>query len=511
MSQEDLFKPHDQSGDQTMPGDPPDHRFQIFVDAWDSKTPLDPMFYRWTSIRYGRIGIQQTIVNQRTLEIPEIFAYQQGSDRYLMYSPLAGTVAEVNRDALIMLETLRRRYPNPFVATMLPEAYKTTVEFLKHSGLLMPKSIITCMPRMYRTRVDLCLTSSCNMRCTYCFAGGGERPRFMNWEIAKTALDLTVEATLKKGGKTIEVAFQGDGEQFLAWPLMKQCTEYVRNLARAQGLDLRIWSLSNGILSQDMISWVIENLNGLAISLDGPPDVQNIQRPLPNGRESASVVMTTIRQFDDAGFDYSLRATISPYTAKRMAEITEFVVTNFPHARSLILDPLFPSYVSQKNGWSAPAIDDFVQGYIEAQKIADEANLHLGYTGFFNMAEITAYHCDAWGIKLAVTPEGLVSSCPIVATLEDPRSDFCIYGRYVNGKFEYNWNKLRRIMRRNLAHLPYCANCMVRWHCAGECYSRLMMVANPNEPWRSFRCEINRRLLPYELERRLARRSEAGG
>lgn len=490
---------------------PPDDRLQKFPGDWDKNSPLNPQVYRWANVRYARSGVTQKITDERVLEIAETFVCHQDSGRYLLYSPLAGVVAEVNRDALIIIKSLKIQYPNPCMATMIPEAYKTMIDFVRQSRLLQTREVITCTPRMYRTRVDLCLTSACNMRCGYCFGSGGEHKKYMRWEIAKAALDLTVEAILKKGRKDIEVAFQGDGEQFLAWPLMKRCTDYIRNLAHIYDLRLRIWSISNGVLSREVIRWIIENLDSIAISLDGTPDVQNIQRPLLNNRESASIVINTIRQLDDARFDYSLRATITHLNIKQMPEIVEFVATNFPHAKSLVLDPLFPSYISEKNGWHAPAGEDFVAGYIEAQKIADEANLRLGYTGFFNMAELTGYHCDAWGIKIAVTPEGFVSSCPLVATLEDPRSDFCIYGRYSDGKFEFNWSKLRNIMRRNLAHLPYCANCMVRWHCAGECYSRLMMIANPYEPWRSFRCEINRRLLPYELERRLAQKPEAGG
>ncbi|MEJ5240530.1 MAG: hypothetical protein WHS87_04980 [Anaerolineales bacterium] len=487
----------------------PDDRLQRFVIAWDGRSLLNPQIYRWTKLHYAREGVKRNIPDEHILEIPETFVCNQNSNRYLIYSPLAGVAAEVNYDALVMLESLRRQYPNPRLATMLPKQYQETVRFLKQAQFLQPKGSITCTPRMYRSRVDLCLTSACNMRCVYCFSSGGERPRVMSWEIAKAALDLTVDYALRKNLPGIEVAFQGDGEQFVAWRMMVKCTEYIKSLVQKQGLHLRIWSLTNGILTSEMIRWAVWNLDSLAISLDGPPEIQNAQRLLPNGLGSAPKVIETIRQIESMGGNYSLRATISKQIVGRMAEIVEYVIENFPKARSFVLDPLFPSYISTRTGWEAPRADEFVAGYLEAQRIADKAGLRLGYTGFFNMQELTGYHCDAWGIKLAVTPEGLISSCPIIATLEDPRADFCIYGRYSEGRFEYHWGKLRRIMRRNLANMPYCANCMVRWHCAGECYSRLMMVGNYDEPWRSFRCEINRQLLPYELLRRLENSQEA--
>jgi uncharacterized protein len=327
----------------------------------------------------------------------------------------------------------------------------------------------------------------------------------MSWEIAKAALDQTVAAVLRQGKREVEVAFQGDGEQFLAWPMMVRCTDYIHALAQSHGLRLRIWAITNGYLTSEMVGWALAHLDSLAISLDGPPDMHDAQRPLPNGQVSSSRIVEVIRQIDSAGGNYSLRATVAQHGVARMREIVEYVITHFPRAKSLVLDPLFPSYVSSQSALAAPTADEFVSGYLEAQRLADTAGLDLGYTGLFTLHELTGYHCDAWGIKLAVTPDGFVTSCPIIATREDPRAEFCIYGHYEDGNFRFNWTKLRKIMARNLNNLPFCSRCIARWHCAGECYSRLMMVADQSEPWRSFRCDINRRLIVHELERSLTR------
>lgn len=485
---------------------PPDDRIESLIEPWDGQLELAPKIFSWTDVHYVRTSIKETVIDSNAFQIPETFAYPLEHDRYLIYSPLAGELGIVNKDALRIIRQLKEIYPNPFLATLSPVAYRYVVDFLRqHTQLLRPKSVFTHQPRIYRERLDLCLTSACNLRCVYCFAGGGERPRHLSWDIARTAIDLTVQNALRKGTKEIEVAFQGDGEAFVAWPMMVKCTNYIRNLTKQNNLRSRIWAITNGYLSSKMVEWAVHNLDSLSISLDGPPDIQDIQRPTLGGQGSSSQVIKTIQLIDALNGNYSLRATITRSSVNRMGEITSYILGKFPRVKSLVLDPLFPSYISSRNGWEPPTASDFVRGYLEAQEIADKGYLHLGYTGYFDMCELTGYHCDAWGVHLAITPDGCVTSCPIVTSAEDPRSGFCIYGKYYKGRFEYDWGKLKRILARNLTKLSDCNNCFARWHCAGECYSRLMMISDQDEPLRSFRCEINRQLMLNQLKRILTR------
>jgi len=366
----------------------PDDRLESLAPSWDGEPSLHPHIYRWGGLHYTRTSVVQEVIDETTFQIPEIFVCPQGPDCFLVYSPLVGEAGLVNGDTVKVLGLLRTQYPNPWLATFAPEQYRYVLNFLRHdTHLLQPKSRFSHRPRLYRGRVDLCLTSACNLNCTYCFAGAGQRPRFMKWETAKAAIDLTVQRALKDGREEIEVAFQGDGEEFVAWPMMRKCTDYVRELTQRHGLGLRIWAITNGYLNSDMVKWVVGHLDSLAISLDGPPDIHDAQRPTRGGEGSSSRVIETVRRIDQLGGNYSLRATITRASVTRMGEIAAYVIENFRSVRSLVLDPLFPSYVSMQTGWEPPSVGAFSDGYLEAQQIADEAGLRLGYTGF-NLHEV---------------------------------------------------------------------------------------------------------------------------
>ena len=193
-----------------------------------------------------------------------------------------------------------------------------------------------------------------------------------------------------------------------------------------------------------MVRWAARNLDSISISLDGPPDVQDRQRPLVNGRGSSARVERSLRLIDSSGVTYTIRATVTDLSVSRMGEIAAYILTAFPRVQLLVLDPLSPSYLSEATGWRPTGVSDFVNGYLDAQRVVDECGAELSYSGFFSIHELTGYHCDSGGTHVSVVPDGLVTSCPLVTSVDDPRAEFCVYGRYRNGHFEYDWSKLRQ-------------------------------------------------------------------
>ena len=49
------------------------------------------------------------------------------------------------------------------------------------------------------TAVTLFLTSACNLRCVYCYASGGEQPRYLDEQVALDAIDFVVDNAVADG------------------------------------------------------------------------------------------------------------------------------------------------------------------------------------------------------------------------------------------------------------------------------------------------------------------------
>lgn len=80
-------------------------------------------------------------------------------------------------------------------------------------------------------KVVLHLTSSCNLRCTYCYAPA-KRKDAMSMDTARRAIDLAV----RLGGQSACVGFFG-GEPLLAFDAIRELTTYAEERGRERGTD----------------------------------------------------------------------------------------------------------------------------------------------------------------------------------------------------------------------------------------------------------------------------------
>lgn len=82
------------------------------------------------------------------------------------------------------------------------------------------------------------ITGDCNLRCLYCYAGGGESKERMAWETARRAVDYAAVRS-----KFFKIQFSG-GEPLLNLALVKQVAFYVREHRLPASLQLQ----TNGTL-----------------------------------------------------------------------------------------------------------------------------------------------------------------------------------------------------------------------------------------------------------------------
>jgi len=140
-------------------------------------------------------------------------------------------------------------------------------------------------------QISLNVTHNCNLKCVYCYGnegGYGSPGSVMSREIARLSIDLLME--LSEPGDEVTVIFFG-GEPLLCRELIQDAVNYAK--AKADSCDrlLRFSLTSNGVLlDSEMVSFLDENDIGVQVSIDGPPDIQNRNRPLRDGSGSYETV-----------------------------------------------------------------------------------------------------------------------------------------------------------------------------------------------------------------------------
>ena len=156
------------------------------------------------------------------------------------------------------------------------------------------------------TSLTLFLTQQCNLSCSYCYAQTDTLPHHkMNWSLAKQAVDFFSE---QYQGQRFKIGFHGGGEQTLEIKLIKQIVAYCHTL----GYPTYSFALTtNGVMNPSVLEYLIENQFALTISIDGPPILQDVQRPFKQGKSSSFYVEATIQRLVERGIQPFISITVS--------------------------------------------------------------------------------------------------------------------------------------------------------------------------------------------------------
>lgn len=148
-------------------------------------------------------------------------------------------------------------------------------------------------------RLTLQVTHDCNMCCRYCNFSKDNKidrthgKRNMPLSIAKQSIDF-LYAHSKDIGK-VYISFYG-GEPFLNFDLIQNATNYSKQLFELKEIQYNITTNAT-IMTEDIISYLVNNNVFLSISLDGPKEIQNKHRLFSeNGMDTFDIVMKNIEK-----------------------------------------------------------------------------------------------------------------------------------------------------------------------------------------------------------------------
>jgi len=416
-------------------------------------------------------------------ELKDIFVIPLSKNRYIVYAPKTKFIFLTDRKSL------------PNLSSYFKKLGKKQSKNLKNK---VKASTITSKQKFDNYGMTLCITTDCNLRCIYCYASGGDRKKYMDFKIAKAAIDFGL-SKIKKGGR-YNLSFHGGGEPFVAFDIMKKCTEYAKEKCKKRGIRLSLSSATNGVLSNEQLDWIIKNKMHLNISFDGTPDIQDSQRPLAGGKPSHLFVENTVKKLNRSKINYGVRATITKLGVKKMDEIVDYF--HKLGVKSMHFEPVFECGRCLKTKTSSPDPMIFVKNYIKAFELAEKYGMSLYYSAG-TIRKFTNTFCGAAGENFFVTSDGYITSCLEVMHKDDPASKVFFYGRFdeKKGRFVIDKKRLNLLKSRTVDKIKNCQSCFSKWHCAGDCLVKSWRENGTLFKVNEKRCVINRELVKYVLLR----------
>ena len=139
--------------------------------------------------------------------------------------------------------------------------------------------------------LDLMIAQECNMRCIYCYGDQGRylRPGMMGKDTALRAADWFLEQA--GSAEEISLSFFG-GEPMMNKALVREIVEHLTARVKNERRRIQFGISTNlSLLDNAFVSFIHDNNVKVLIGFDGPPEIQNRNRPFRDMKPSYDRVM----------------------------------------------------------------------------------------------------------------------------------------------------------------------------------------------------------------------------
>jgi uncharacterized protein len=312
-------------------------------------------------------------------------------------------------------------------------------------------------------KLTLSLTHRCNLACRYCYAGHSSKPD-MSVETARRSIDTAL--LMSPEGERLELGLFG-GEPLLRFDLVQQITEYVSARAPAVGLPVRIGITTNGtLISPSVLDFVEQHGISLCFSLDGPQDVHDRSRCLPDGKGSFVDVVHGLEQALARLDLVEVNAVFGPDTLYELPRTFEFLtglgvraIHFSPNVNAIWPRETYDRFSEVFREAAEHYIDCYRHGIELAVNLFDSKAL-LFIKGGYAPSDRCAMGDGEW----AVAPSGNLYPCErFIGEDDDP--SFCI------GNIRTGFDRARRCAVRagRGNHRAECQACSQQDYCMSWC------------------------------------------
>ena len=342
--------------------------------------------------------------------------------------------------------------------------------------------------------LSLAIAQKCNLGCTYCYAQQGEfggAAKNMELTEALRAVDLLVgKAEL---GAKLNLAFLG-GEPLVNRKVLRAATEHALGIARDRGAKITFSITTNGtLLTEDDGRFFEQHGFAVTVSLDGPQEVHDAQRPYKGGAGSYDAIMKRLAPLlkMQHRMQVSARVTVTPRNLSLRRTLDSFIAAGF---HSVGFSPML-SAPTAAGEMQSDDLERMLGEMIDCGREYERASRNGRRYPFANMTNAMReihrgthrpYPCGAGAGYLGVSAEGELSACHRFVGDEDGAMGSLDDG--VDISRQADWLATRHVHRQE----P-CKSCWARYLCGGGCHHEVIGRGRPA-------CNYIRGWLHYCLE-----------
>jgi uncharacterized protein len=311
--------------------------------------------------------------------------------------------------------------------------------------------------------LTLNITQICNLHCSYCAAGG-------DGTYGDPVAQISVEKTLpqieflmnrvSEGGEFF-ITFLG-GEPLLYPAALQAIALHTQKLGKAKNIKTGFQIITNAtLINTEVLDQLSLFKPTLTVSIDGPAEINDLQRPQKKGGGSTASAIHGLKQLLERKNEFGPILVHSVFN--RLHTDVEKVWDYF---RQFPVDKMeFTFDITEKDEMAN-------QRFVEGLKLAASKAFALGgekelrriqfydvYYEQLDSREKRKNHCGSGKSLLSLDSRNQVYLCPLEVSHKE---------RLVGQGSQVNWNKLKHL-EKPLIELNNCGDCWARFLCGGGC------------------------------------------
>lgn len=354
--------------------------------------------------------------------------------------------------------------------------------------------------------VTLDIVGVCNMGCKYCFeADIGARRGAM----AAHTVSATIETIFSKASEAGILVQFASGEALTDFPLFAEVVDKIQRRACSDNVPLSLGLTTNATLvTPEIAAFLADHRFKVKVSIDGPPEIHNKNRPMLGGQQSYERVAQGLMLLADRLLrtDLTLNTVVCPETS--LGDLWDWakslpigIWTTIPVGERF--DRVAPSQVELRRRDLNRIADEIARAYEAGSEILEYEPLTKVIRKLALPVPAVRY-CGAGGSFIGVRSDGEIYPCLRQLGLQDHR-----IGDVWTGLDDPKRRDYLTVFAAPVDRRSHCSACWARYLCGGGCYADSIVYGDdPTAPLDVhcifFRLEIETGLRLYDRLRESA-------
>lgn len=353
--------------------------------------------------------------------------------------------------------------------------------------------------------VNFNVTHACNLACRYCYGAHGSHPARTEGPAQMLAMD---ESTARRSifWALGEMAGNGDefsfgcfgGEPLANFALIRRMKEWLDEAGERFNRKLKLSIFTNAVLLDDaVIDFIVQHDIGVIVSIDGPPEVHDRNRPhAGGGGSSAEVVRNVRRLIEKRPTGLTARGTFARWNMLegwRHVDIVRYLL-------DLGFSNVWLDCISERGAAGSFLPEDLPKLRELYEEVAAEIVREAGQGRRFDFSNITrfvnslrlvedkklAWGCGAGRGFACLAPDGGIYVCHRFTGMQEWR-----LGDIFGGVSKRLTQEI--IARQNVQVMNGCRTCWMRYLCGGGCLKiHLEGTGSPFSAYEEVYCNLRR-------------------